>query len=57
MMPRSRLSKENETFAKKIEENLINLTLSLSPKEVVKKKEMEVWGYVTGKPRPLQTKS
>ena len=47
MMPRSRLRKGNETFAKKIEENSINSTVPLSHKEV----------FVTGKPRPLQTKS
>ena len=46
------LSKGNETFAKifwrKFDTKLI---ISLSHKELVKKKkEMEVWGFVTGKP-------
>ena len=50
-------AKEVKLSPKKIEENSINLTISLSHKEFVKKKEMEVWGFVTGKPRPLQTKS
>ena len=58
-MPRSRLSKENETFAKK-KKNLgkfDNLNTYLIPQRSCEKKEMEVWGFVTGKARPLQTKS
>ena len=34
-----------------------NLNTYLIPQRSCEKKEMEVWGFVTGKARPLQTKS